>query len=216
MVHTARLPAHVAITHSFCEHRFPILYPAIESCGTISRPGKEMQVVRHQDVRTNFPMRGGAPDFDERCMDVRIGQPRPTTRCAGSKKDQSRRSIVFNDSFGRVSSLGQHYSNSNTYLICCYSSKQVRQYRGTNTSRARLGRRIGATGQRRGSIQHPANTFSYYGSLAPPKRNRGEPRPTKDVSPRRETDGSPAPQQNFLEERLKLGNGWRSVSLNRS
>jgi SAM-dependent methyltransferase len=60
-------------------------------------------------------------------------------------------------------------------------------------------------------VKGVAITFSLFGSLAPPKRDSG-------ASPyqKRGLSSPHRPQQNFLEERLKLGNGWRSVSLNRS
>jgi len=65
-------------------------------------------MVGHQNIGTNLPMRGRAPDLDERSVDVWICQPWTTGGGTYSKEDQGWGAVVFNDTLSRVSYLRQH------------------------------------------------------------------------------------------------------------
>ena len=100
-------------------------------------------MVGHQDIGTNLPMRGGAPDFDQRFVNWRIGQPRTAPLCANGKKNQGWGAIVFDDSFDRVSSLRQHFTIiTYKHNVVSYLIQTVPRYAGNNT-KAPARRRFG-------------------------------------------------------------------------
>jgi hypothetical protein len=94
MMKATALPPPTAIANRFGKHRFPVLNPPIERCGAIARPSEQVQMVGHQDIGPYFPMRGGLPNLDQRCMDLRICQPRRTACRASTKENQITRNLL--------------------------------------------------------------------------------------------------------------------------
>jgi hypothetical protein len=68
MVKAAGLPTQRAVTDRFAEHRLPKSNPSIKVCAQGPGPPKQVEMVWHENVRADLPMRSRKPYIDERVM----------------------------------------------------------------------------------------------------------------------------------------------------
>ena len=99
MMKTTRLPAKRRVTDGVRKSRFPVMNPSIEVPRQNPGPREKVKMVRHQNVRTSFPIIRRPPDRCQDPVNRRVRQPR-TRPMPGISRCPSHH-VAFTDSSTR-------------------------------------------------------------------------------------------------------------------
>lgn len=100
-----RLPTPVRIPNRFRELGLPILHPAVKRNVPARPAGKEMDMIRHDDIAANSPRVRLLPDASRGVMNSRLGQPAGTAFRANRSEDDGWLAVNVENAVDRMTTV---------------------------------------------------------------------------------------------------------------
>jgi hypothetical protein len=126
MMKRSTLPSTVRLAQALCGHRLPILNPIIQVGVELPRPCEKMQMIRHNDIRPDFPEGGFRPDSPQKMMVFVRRQPPGTAFCADGSKNQCGLMLFAQHTLVRPNPLWKWIDIHNLNICCIYISIEVK------------------------------------------------------------------------------------------